>query len=133
MNVNSASSLAADSPQKIRTTSAKGAFDSASSEPGIKRITVVDAATYTNAATNVPSNVARGIVRCGSMTCSAGTVADSSPSSAHKVSVAEAVTAESVKGCASTLITAAFCSPNSTHARTMTASSGSNFNAVVTI
>ena len=44
---------------------------------------------------SVPHSVARGIVRCGSMTLSRGTVADSRPSSAHSVSVADAVTAES--------------------------------------
>jgi hypothetical protein len=36
----------------------------------------------------VPSSVARGIVRSGSSTSSAGTVADSSPMNAHSVSVA---------------------------------------------
>ena len=47
----------------------------------------------TSAATTVPSIVARGIVRPGSSTLSAGTVADSRPSSAQRASVAAAVVA----------------------------------------
>ena len=62
-----------------------------------------------SAVTSVPHSVARGMLRFGSMTLSAGTVADSSPSSAHSVSVADAVIAEIVNGCGSTLITDASC------------------------
>ena len=41
--------------------------------------------------TTVPQSVARGIVRSGSITLPAGTVADSRPRNAHKVSVAVAI------------------------------------------
>ena len=41
----------------------------------------------------VPTIVARGIVRSGSCTSSAGTVADSRPMKAHSVSARPAVTA----------------------------------------
>src|SRR5690242_6154051 len=48
---------------------------------------------YTIAVTAVPKIVDHGIVRSGSRTSSAGTVADSNPMNDHKVSVAAAVTA----------------------------------------
>ncbi|MCY1398116.1 hypothetical protein D9M71_131420 [compost metagenome] len=43
---------------------------------------------YTAAATRVPNTVARGMVRRGLSTSSAGTVADSSPMKDHRVSAA---------------------------------------------
>ena len=84
----------------------------------------------------IPAIVARGIVRAGSRTCSAGTVADSSPSNAHKVSVAAAVmlasfkSAKPAKGGSD-----AFVSPppdNTKPASKITASNGMTFRTVVT-
>ena len=45
MKTNSASALAAQSPQNSRMTSANGAFESLSCEPGISRITAEHAMT----------------------------------------------------------------------------------------
>ena len=52
----------------------------------------------TRAVTTVPSIVARGMVRSGSSTFSAGTVADSKPRSAQSARVAAAVIPSSVSG-----------------------------------
>ena len=57
------------------------------------------------AVTTVPHSVERGMLRSGSMTFSAGTVADSSPSSGQRVRIAAASHwPEIVNGCGSTLI-----------------------------
>src|ERR1044072_1092337 len=85
-----------------------------------------------SAVTIVPHKVERGMLRVGSMTLSAGTVADSSPSSGHKVRIAAAVTAETVNGCGSTLITEGSARPSSRNARATTASSGMSLSTVVT-
>ena len=67
------------------------------------------------------------------MTLSAGTVADSSPSRPHSVSVAAAVIAEIENGCGSTLITDEVAAPQSARwPSTMTATSGITFSTVVT-
>src|SRR4029079_17480047 len=85
------------------------------------------------AVTMVPHNVERGMLRSGSMTFSAGTVADSSPSSGQRVRIAAGVIAEIVNGCASTLISDdASARPSSTIARMITASSGMSLSTVVT-
>ena len=49
---------------------------------------------YTSAAITVPKIVARGIFICGSITSSAGTVADSKPTKDQNVNVAALVNAE---------------------------------------
>jgi hypothetical protein len=56
------------------------------------------ASVQTRAVTTVPSIVARGMVRAGSSTVSAGTVADSKPSSAQSARVAAVVIPSSVRG-----------------------------------
>ena len=93
-----ATSVAEPSPQKIRAASAKGAFEAASCAPGTRSSTVQQATVQTRAVTTVPSIVARGMVRAGSSTLSAGTVADSKPSSAQSARVAAAVIPSSVSG-----------------------------------
>ncbi len=85
-----------------------------------------------SAVTIVPHSVERGMLRSGSMTFSAGTVADSRPSSGHRVRIAAAVIAETVNGCGSTLISVASPRPSSTIARMTTASSGMSLSTVVT-
>src|SRR5262245_14450854 len=67
------------------------------------------------------------------MTLPAGTVADSSPRNAHRVNVAEAVTAGRLKGCGSTRMTDASPLPNNISASTTIASSGITLSTVVTI
>src|SRR5262245_3210610 len=84
------------------------------------------------AVTIVPHSVERGMLRSGSMTFSAGTVADSRPSNGQSVRIAAAVIAEIVNGCGSTLISDASARPSSTIARMITASSGMSFSTVVT-
>ncbi len=76
--------------------SANGALEPVSSAAGITPITAVVPSTYTTAANTVPRIVARGIVRSGSTTSSAGMVADSNPRKAHSVKVAAAVMAGNV-------------------------------------
>src|SRR5262245_43067426 len=64
-------------------TSANGAGACASSAVGISSIGTVDTVRYTTATNTVPTMVARGMVRPGSATFFAGTVADSKPSMAN--------------------------------------------------
>ena len=79
----------------------------------------------------VPQSVARGMVRAGSATLPAGTVADSSPSSAHRVSAAVAPTAPGEKPPASGW-TGRAPPPSIAAATISTAASGSSLRTVVT-
>src|SRR5687768_17342941 len=83
-----AKTSAAAGPQSARAASENGAPDAASVAAGTSPSTTVHAPTVTAAATIVPIHVARGTVRAGSRTDSAGTVAHSSPRNAQSVSAA---------------------------------------------
>jgi len=80
-------------PQIDPAASAKGAVETARSAGAMIPITAEVLMMKISAATAVPRIVARGIVRAGSRTSAAGTVAASSPMKAHSVSVTVAVTA----------------------------------------
>src|SRR6185295_3139988 len=69
--------VAAHVPQRRRAASAKGAVDFTRSSRGTTPSTTIVPNTYSEAAITIPSIVDRGIVRPGSRTSSAGTVADS--------------------------------------------------------
>ena len=77
-----------DAPNICRAASANGALECASVAAGITPMIATVASTYIAVVTTVPKIVARGSVRSGSLTSSAGTVADSRPMNAHRVSVA---------------------------------------------
>ncbi|MNE68981.1 hypothetical protein D3C80_1646740 [compost metagenome] len=72
----------------MRAASANGEVERASTSGGIRPCTAVIDRMYTAAAARVPNSVARGMVRFGSRTSSAGTVADSRPMNDQRVSAA---------------------------------------------
>ena len=78
------------SPHIRRATSASGALDALSCSAGNTPMVTADTAMYTQAASSTPKIVARGMVRTGSTTSPAGTVADSRPRKAHSVTAAAA-------------------------------------------
>ena len=82
----------AQPPNISAAASANGALEPASTPAGMTPITATVPRMYTSAVTRVPMMVERGMVRSGSATSSAGTVADSRPMNAHRVSAAAAVT-----------------------------------------
>src|SRR4029453_8501708 len=132
-NANSANNVAALPPQNMRTTSANGAVDCASWAVGSSNPPPGQEQMYSPVVMALPQSVARGIVLSGSITLPAGTVADSSPRNAHRVSAADALTAERVSGCGSTRITDASLLPSNTIASTTIASNGITLSTVVTI
>src|SRR5690242_10219714 len=78
--------------------SAYGAGDAARAAGGIAPSTPIVEKMYTAATITVPTIVARGIVRAGSRTSSAGTVADSMPRNENNVSDVAARMAEKAFG-----------------------------------
>ena len=82
----------AQPPNISAAASANGALEPASTPAGMTPITAIVPRMYTRAVTRVPMMVERGMVRLGSVTSSAGTVADSRPMKAHSVRAAAAVT-----------------------------------------
>ncbi len=83
-------------PHRRRAASTIGAAEWCSTSAGSRPITTVQASMVASPAISMPITVARGTVRCGSRTTPVGTVAASSPSSAHSVSAAtEVVTSSS--------------------------------------
>jgi hypothetical protein len=78
---------AAPGPQTRLAASAIGAPDPFSTSVGTRPITTVQARMVAMPASRVPSSVARGMVRSGSRIEPAGTVATSSPHSAHMVRI----------------------------------------------
>src|SRR5262245_10490831 len=73
-----------------RAASAKGAFEAARMSAGTTSITALHARAQSNALASVPATVARGTTRSGSSILSAGTAADSNPTTAQSASVAAA-------------------------------------------
>src|ERR1700679_814438 len=88
---NTASSLPAALPQYRVTKSTKGAFDSATFSAGSSSSTAVQARMQISAVTIAPSSVARGMMRLGSRTLSAGVGGGSKHNKGHKGSVAGGV------------------------------------------
>ena len=83
-------------PPKITLApSANGLVDFASAGVAIMPNNAMDEMRYITVAAPVPRMVARGIVVSGSLTSSAGTVADSRPMNAHSVSNAALVMPQS--------------------------------------
>src|SRR5450755_1140871 len=127
---NSANNLPAALPHSWRARSTKGASECASSCAGISNNTVLQAMMQMHAVRMPPISVARGMVRAGSRTLSAGMVADSMPSSAQRLSVIVAVVPERLTGRWMTghwLILPTYMKPTSAMAN-----SGSSFSTVVT-
>src|SRR5438034_2527060 len=85
-----ATTLAAQAPHIRRAASANGADDTTSCSGDTTPMTTAVPSTYSPPATRIPSIVERGIVRSGSCTSPAGTVADSRPRYANMVSGASA-------------------------------------------
>ena len=81
---------AAQDPHISRATSLNGASDCTNCPRGTTPSTTMVPSTYRRAATLMPRIVERGIVRVGSRTSPAGTVADSRPRYANMVSGASA-------------------------------------------
>ena len=83
--------------------------------------------------TAVPIRVARGMVRAGSRTLSAATLADSKPSNAQSVSAADAVMPVPVRPCAGKGAMSARPLPRISSSRTRTTTIGISLIAVVPI
>ena len=127
---NAPSSLPAPSPHSCRARSEKGASELASCAPGSSNSTALQATMHSTAVRMPPVIVARGIVRAGSCTLSAGIVADSMPSSPHSVSVTAAVVPDSVR---CSCVTGEWLSaPTEYRPTPAMANSGSSFSTVVT-
>ena len=89
----SAMPMPAQRPQSALAASTIGACDAFSCSAGNRPSTAVTASTVAMPASRVPITVARGMVRSGLSIAPAGTVAVSSPSSAHNDSATVALIA----------------------------------------